>query len=53
MKKVRDRVYEAGVVICFLSAAGFAEAITGEGSQMASIVWLAIGLIMCLVGYVK
>ena len=50
---MRDRVYRLGVVISFLSMCGLAEAITGNGSQMASIVWFAIGLIMCLIGYIK
>lgn len=53
MKKTRDTVYKVGVIISFLAICGFTEALTGDGSQMASIVWFAIGLILCLIGYVK
>ena len=50
---MRDRVYAVGVVVAFLGLSGIAEAITGQGSGVASTVFLGVGLIMCLAGYVK
>lgn len=50
---MRDRVYTVGVVIAFLGLSGIAEAITGQGSGLISTAFFGVGLIMCLVGYVK
>lgn len=52
-KKVRDTIYNVGVVVSFLGLSGIAEAITGQGSHMGSIMIFTIGLLMCLTGYVK
>ena len=51
--KLREGVYKAGVIIAFLGLSGIAEAITGNGSRMVSTLFFTVGLIMCLVGYVK
>lgn len=51
-KKVREGVYKAGVIISFLGISGIAEAITGNGSKMASVAFLSVGIIMCLFGYI-
>ena len=48
---MREKIYYLGVIIAFLGMSGFAEAITGRGSQMASVAWMVVGFIMCLVGY--
>lgn len=50
---MRDRVYNAGVIVAFLGISGIAEAITGRGSGTVSAIFFTTGLIMCLVGYVK
>lgn len=50
---MRDKVYNVGVIIAFLGVSGIAEAITGHGSGMISTGFFAVGLVMCLVGYVK
>lgn len=50
---MRAIVYKVGVVIAFLGLSGIAEAITGQGSGAASNAFFAVGLIMCLAGYVK
>lgn len=50
---MRDKVYNAGVIIAFLGLSGIAEAITGHGDGVVSAAFFATGLIMCLVGYVK
>lgn len=47
------KVYYLGVVTTFLAIAGMAEAITGRGNYGAAVIWLIIGLIMALTGYVK
>ena len=53
MKRSRDKIYYAGVVITVLSWAGLAESFTGHGSTFWSIVWLVIGFAMVLTGYIK
>ena len=50
---MRNKVYNAGVVIAFLGISGIAESVTGHGSGTASAIFFTIGLVMCLVGYVK
>lgn len=50
---MRERVYRIGVIVSFLGLSGIAEAITGNGSRTASILFFTVGLIMCLVGYTK
>lgn len=50
---MRDKVYNVGVIVAFLGISGIAEAITGHGSGTVSTLFFAVGLIMCLVGYVK
>ena len=50
---MRDKVYNAGVIIAFLGISGIAEAITGRGSGTVSAIFFTTGLIMCLTGYVK
>ena len=50
---MRDRVYGLGVITAFFGISGIAEAVTGHGSGTISAVFFTIGLIMCLVGYVK
>jgi hypothetical protein len=42
-----------GTIICFLSLAGMAEAITGNGSYDAAVVWFVIGFILSLTGLIK
>ena len=53
MKRVRDKVYLAGVVITFLSLAGLSESFTGHGSSFWSLVWFVAGFTMVLIGYTK
>ena len=50
---MRDKVYNAGVIVAFLGISGIAESVTGHGSGTASTLFFVIGLIMCLAGYVK
>lgn len=50
---MRNKIYNIGVVISFLSLAGVAEAITGRGDYTISSILLAVGLVMCLTGYIK
>ena len=52
-KKIRYRIYLAGVVITFLSLAGLGESFTGHGSTLGAIIWFVIGLVMVLQGYLK
>ena len=52
-ESMRDKVYNVGVIVAFLGISGIAEAITGHGSGAVSTMFFAVGLIMCLVGYVK
>lgn len=52
-ESMRDKVYNVGVIVAFLGISGIAEAITGHGSGTASTIFFTVGLIMCLVGYVK
>lgn len=53
MKKVQNAIYCTGVIISVLAVAGTAEAITGRGDYIISTAFLGVGIIMCLVGYVK
>ena len=53
MKKVLNAIYCTGVIISVLAVAGTAEAITGRGDYVISTAILGVGIIMCLVGYVK
>lgn len=50
---IRGICYKTGVVLSFLGVSGLADAITGRGSHMASVSFIAIGIILCLFGYVK
>jgi hypothetical protein len=51
--KIRKYSYRIGVIVAFLGVSGIAEAITGQGSGMASAAWFAAGVVLCLFGYVK
>lgn len=51
--RIREHIYRIGVIVAFLGVSGIAEAITGHGSGIASAAWFTVGLIMCLIGYVK
>jgi len=51
--RIREHIYRIGAIVAFLGASGIAEAITGHGSGMASAVWFAAGIVLCLLGYVK
>ena len=42
-----------GVIITFLSLAGMAEAVTGNGNYNAAVVWFIIGFILALTGFIK
>lgn len=50
---MRNKIYNIGVAISFLSLAGVAEAITGRGDYSYSIGFLIVGFVMCLTGYTK
>lgn len=45
-------LYYLGVIITFLALAGMAEAITGNGSYTAGVIWFIIGMILSLTGYI-
>lgn len=51
--KLRGVCYKTGVIVAFLGVSGIAESITGHGSGMASAIWFAAGVVLCLFGYVK
>lgn len=51
--RIREHIYRIGVIVAFLGASGIAESITGHGSGMASAIWFAAGVVLCLFGYVK
>lgn len=53
MRRVKDKIYNLGVVITFLSWAGLAESFTGHGSSEAALIFLIIGFAMVLQGYIK
>ena len=53
MRRVKDKIYYLGVVVTFLSLAGLAESFTGHGSTEGAIIFLIIGLLMCIQGYIK
>lgn len=50
---MRDKVHKLGVIVAFLGISGIAEAITGQGSGTASLIFFITGLIMCTMGYTK
>ena len=53
MKKKMGIAYKIGVVVSFLSVAGIAEAITGRGDGSTSTVLFIVGLLLCLIDYIK
>ncbi len=53
MRRVKDKIYYLGVVVTFLSLAGLAESFTGHGSTGGSLIFLVIGLLMVIQGYIK
>lgn len=53
MYKLSKKLYYIGVVITFLSLAGLSESFTGHGSTLGAIIWLVVGLVMILQGYIK
>lgn len=50
---MREKVYGLGVIIAFLGITGIAESATGQGSGTVSALFLAVGFVMSLAGYVK
>ena len=51
--KIREYSYRIGVIVAFLGASGIVESITGHGSGIASAIWFAAGVVLCLFGYAK
>ena len=53
MSKKTGVCYKVGVILSFLAVSGIAEAVTGRGDIGMSVMFLVVGIVLCLTEYIR